>query len=520
MRLNGLSSREAERSRREFGLNVITRTPYSLSERIFGTFRHRSLDVGKDMPFSVFCFRDEMFFSNVKVVRDGNMIEISPNQVVVGDMILLQKNDVVPADCTVAHGRIIAEQSVIDLPVEEKFPVPEKIPKTELPSRYAVYCGTVVLSGEAYVYVNAVGDKTLFAKNFSSRYQSACIPKKIKQLLKHNVSVNSSETADLVKQTNLIFFDKSFITQSETEVNELITGDLTAFSDLSDISFGFLADIVTGIGINNSSVAGGKNVTGGNRTDRALMKFLIESDVMETVVRKSAVSYEPFDSLKKMSKAKVRENGHNIVYLQGCWRKIISKCSSCININGSTVELNKHRLLEYIVQKTSDGFQAVAAAKGESESGKFTLICVVFMKDIISTDIIKPAVDAEIPLIMFTGEERENAVFAGEKSGLISNGRKLIMTSEDINSKSDEELKALLPELAVLAEVFTADKARIIRLAKESGYIVGVLIRNAEDFPCAKNADVSFALKSMPNGVKEYADVIFDDDSLSLSWRK
>lgn len=103
-----------------------------------------------------------------KVIRDGSIHEIHVSEVVKDDVIYLQAGDKIPADGVIIDGEIKADQSALNGETEEA----EKIPNTnneeyntrDLLNKFYVYRGTVVCSGEAYMKVDVVGDKTLFGE--------------------------------------------------------------------------------------------------------------------------------------------------------------------------------------------------------------------------------------------------------------------------------------------------------------------------------------------------------------------
>jgi len=103
-----------------------------------------------------------------KVIRDGSIHEIHVSEVVKDDMIYLQAGDKIPADGVLIDGEIKTDQSALNGETEEA----EKIPNTnneefnarDLLNKFYVYRGTVVCSGEAYMKVDVVGDKTLFGE--------------------------------------------------------------------------------------------------------------------------------------------------------------------------------------------------------------------------------------------------------------------------------------------------------------------------------------------------------------------
>ena len=103
-----------------------------------------------------------------KVIRDGSIHEIHVSEVVTGDVIFLQAGDKIPADGVLIDGAIKVDQSALNGETEEAEKIPndsdEKFDIKDLLNKYYAYRGTVVCSGEGYMKVSVVGDKTLFGE--------------------------------------------------------------------------------------------------------------------------------------------------------------------------------------------------------------------------------------------------------------------------------------------------------------------------------------------------------------------
>ncbi len=103
-----------------------------------------------------------------KVIRNGTIHEIHVSEVVAGDIVYLQAGDKIPADGVIVEGSVKVDQSALNGETEEaeKIPNPENesFDIKDLLNKYYAYRGTVVCSGEAYMKISVVGDKTLFGE--------------------------------------------------------------------------------------------------------------------------------------------------------------------------------------------------------------------------------------------------------------------------------------------------------------------------------------------------------------------
>ncbi len=105
-----------------------------------------------------------------KVYRNGDIVEIPINDIVVGDCILLQSGDKIPADGILVDGSIQVDQSVLNGEAKEA-------PKGIMPADYVdedtainflnpykVFRGSVVCAGNAVMKVTTVGDKSVYGQ--------------------------------------------------------------------------------------------------------------------------------------------------------------------------------------------------------------------------------------------------------------------------------------------------------------------------------------------------------------------
>lgn len=108
----------------------------------------------------------ELAKDRVKVFRDGALCERPAGDIVVGDVVVLQAGDKIPADGTLIGGRLSVDQSVLNGETEEAAKEPcadgAAFDANDLLDAHSVYRGTVVCAGEARLLVRVVGDRTLF----------------------------------------------------------------------------------------------------------------------------------------------------------------------------------------------------------------------------------------------------------------------------------------------------------------------------------------------------------------------
>lgn len=209
MKKKGLSASEAEQSRKLYGTNALTEIPPDpLWKKILEGFKDPMIMILMValVVQVVLCFmgqaewfepagilvailvangvasisehkqegkasalkKEENAKEMAKVIRDGELIEIHVDDVVVGDIVYLQAGDKIPADGEVIEGTLKVDQAALNGETEEaeKIPCPEdQVYNTkDLLNKYYIYRGTVICGGEGYMQVKVVGDKTLFGE--------------------------------------------------------------------------------------------------------------------------------------------------------------------------------------------------------------------------------------------------------------------------------------------------------------------------------------------------------------------
>lgn len=342
------------------------------------------------------------------------------------------------------------------------------------------------------------------------------------RMAKDNVLVRKINGLETAGSLSILFSDKTgTITEGRLSVVEMATGNVRVFDALSKMTPALAADVVTGIGVNNSAVASNGQIIGGNSTDRALMSFLVDCDACKGMNKDEVRNFNAFDSAKKYSSVTLVHDGKSVTYIKGAPEKIIEKCTHYVDENGEVKELvEKNYLTTYIDTQAGRSMRllAVAKADGDSDDADLTLICVISIRDNVrkeAADAIKEVQNAGIQVVMVTGDRKETAVAIAKEAGLLSTNEDIALTSAEMADKSDEELKAILPHLRVVSRALPTDKSRLVRIAQELNLVVGMTGDGVNDSPALKKADVGFAMGSGTEVAKEAGDITILDDNFS-----
>lgn len=344
------------------------------------------------------------------------------------------------------------------------------------------------------------------------------------KMMKDNVLVRKLNGIETAGGLNLLFSDKTgTITEGKLSVVQMATGNVRVFTDIEETHSNLAMEIIRGIGINNSSTVTDGHVIGGNSTDRALMNYLRKDDQVSKVDKNDVQEFNAFDSNKKFSSTSIFCDGVCKLYIKGAPEKIVDRCTMYIDENGKTQKLiEKNILSAYINEQAGRSMRllAVATAPNDDENADLTLVSIISIRDNVRAEAVEAIRDVQragVQVVMITGDRKETAVAIAKDSGLLKENKDIALTSDELNSKTDEELKLLLPNLRVVARALPTDKSRLVRIAQELDLVVGMTGDGVNDAPALKKSDVGFAMGSGTDVAKEAGEItILDDNFLSI----
>lgn len=336
------------------------------------------------------------------------------------------------------------------------------------------------------------------------------------KMAKDNVLVRKINGLETAGSLSILFSDKTgTITQGKLSVAEIAIGNAESFVNINSVSQSLKREIEISIGTNNGANSTKDGIIGGNSTDRAMMSFITPGG--GRYIKENIVDFEAFDSLKKTSSVVIEFNNEKIKYIKGAPEIILEQCIAYLDENGKQKTLdNKEIINNYLTAQANRAMRLVAAAK-EIEGG-LCLVCVVSIRDNVrleATSSILEVQKAGIQVVMVTGDRLETAAAIAKESNLVTEKNNLIISSKQLNEMDDEEVKNILPKLCVVARALPTDKSRLVRLAQELNYVVGMTGDGVNDSPALKKADVGFAMGSGTEAAKEAGDITIMDDNFA-----
>lgn len=546
-----------------------------------------------------------------KVHRDGKVVEVEINELVVGDLVILQSGDKIPADGYLYQGELRVDNSALNGEAEEcrKVAVSDFKAYKELAmtadvtgdtfvDAHSLFRGAVVFNGEGVMEITKVGMKTMMgamaedmaddevesplkvklaklasqismfgyigsvvialallahkviiAGGFADYFANGgvmvfkdvleaimlavvivvmAVPEGLPlmiaivlmrntaKMLQNNVLVRKPIGIETAGSLNILFSDKTgTITKGELEVVEFFDGNLKdSYKDGSKIK----EMMALCIGKNTGSMfdANGK-VIGGNATDKALLNFLTQAEMNKLEDLKVEKS-QGFNSANKYSASQL---SGKTVY-KGAPERLLTKATKMLDENGNVVAIDKKKINDKIDRLAERAMRVLSFAYSESELIEDTLpddlvmVGFVGIRDDVRPEAkqaIKEVQNAGVQVVMITGDRKETAVAIAKEAGLLNSKSDVALTSEELNKMSDKEVKAILPNLKVIARALPTDKSRMVKLAQELNLVCGMTGDGVNDAPALKRADVGFAMGSGTDVAKEAGAIVILDDN-------
>ena len=344
----------------------------------------------------------------------------------------------------------------------------------------------------------------------------------MKRMLKNNVLVRKLVGIETAGNLNILFTDKTgTLTKGKLEVIGIMNPIGNEFYDKEQLKkYNKYYEILkTTIIYNNASKYDEKNkkIIGGNITDRALLEY-IGPNKKDFKINKII----PFDSKKKYSITNISIDNKKINLIKGAFEKIIPLCKTYYNELGTKkIFIEKNKIIKKIESITSRGIRVLALATSENinseDLNNLTLVGIVYIKDEIRKEAIEgieQVKKANIKTIMITGDNKLTAQEIGKEIGLIDNDS-IILTSKELQEMTDEEIKKILPKLAIVARALPQDKSRLVKISQELGLVVGMTGDGVNDAPALKRADVGFSMGSGTEVAKEASDIVILDNNFN-----
>lgn len=519
----------------------------------------------------------EMLLAIVKVkaqvVRDSVPIEVPVEEVVPGDICVLNAGDTIPGDCLLLESK--------DLFVDEATLTGETFPSEKhavavgrdalLSERVnTLFMGTHVISGEATALVALTGARTEFGK-ISDRLRVRPAETEFEHGVRRFGYLLTEVTLVLVI---LIFGISVYLARPVTD----------SFFFALALAVGLIPELLPAIiSINLAAGAermarhkvivkqlasienfGSMNVlcsdkTGtltegvvrlhaaldacGNDSEKVLLYAYLNasyetgfSNPLDEAIRShrgfdisgwQRLDEVPYDFIRKRLSILVSKDGKQMMLTKGALHNVVDVCSE-VELTGGTI--GKMAALAGEVERrfedlSSRGFRTLGVAyKRVGGDGRITKgheADMVFLGFLVFSDppkagiaqIVSSLKRLGITLKVITGDNRHVAASVARQVG-IPDPR--MLTGADLHYMSEEALRRQVSDVDIFAEVEPSQKERVIMALRKSGNVVGYMGDGINDAPALHTADVGISVNSAVDVAKEAASIVLLEKDLSV----
>jgi calcium-translocating P-type ATPase len=331
-------------------------------------------------------------------------------------------------------------------------------------------------------------------------------------MYKHNILVSHKNAFSDSAFLNILFSDKTgTITQGKLSLVEFINGAGEIVTDLKTKTF------IDAITINNLAKVSEGSAIGSNNMDRALLTYALEHGYDGSTKEEEKIKeLSGFDSEKKCATAEMIDG---TVYWKGATENIIDKVTHYLDADGKEQKFtaaNKKALQSKMIEQSSRAMKLLSTVVIKDK--KTILIAVLCLRDDVRPDAVQTVEElgnAGIQVVMVTGDMKETAVAIAKDAKIIKNDTDLVLTHEELEALSDDELKEKLPNLRVVSRAKPLDKKRLVTIAQSLGSVVGMTGDGVNDAPALKQADCGFAMGDGTAVAQEAGDVVILNNSLT-----
>lgn len=234
----------------------------------------------------------------------------------------------------------------------------------------------------------------------------------------------------------------------------------------------------------------------------------------------------PFDYKLKYHATVHGQEKNKILSVVGAPEEILNKCSQIYTdskFHHLSQEMKKS--LEAVFQRMSkNGLRIIAVATKNNfqdilntdSIADLAFVGFFGMKDALRSEVaeaMRGAKEAGIKVVMITGDHKITAQAIAEEAGIFQVGD-IVLTGQEIDTLSPDELSNKLSQTSVFARVTPEHKLQIINAYKARGEVVAMTGDGVNDAPSLVAADLGVAMGKIGTEVaKEASDIVLLDDN-------
>jgi Mg2+-importing ATPase len=235
----------------------------------------------------------------------------------------------------------------------------------------------------------------------------------------------------------------------------------------------------------------------------------------------------PYDFLRKRLSILVSHVDTHLIVTKGALRNVLAVCSGVETGNGTVADIAGMRdsIQEHFEKFSKQGYRTLGVAYknmgAQPSIHKDDEMGMTFLGFLVLFDPPKPNIidvigrlkHLGVSLKVITGDNRLVAANVSQQMGL---SETKIITGPDLGQLSDNALLQRVLDVDVFAEIEPNQKERIILALRKAGNVVGYLGDGINDASALHAADVGISVESAVDVAKEAADIVLLEKDLGV----
>ena len=262
--------------------------------------------------------------------------------------------------------------------------------------------------------------------------------------------------------------------------------------------------------------------------DEAVINRALKSDLSNLVNEYEIIDEIPFDFSRRRLSVIVKNEDGKLLITKGAVEEILSICDT-IDYNHEIMPINKEIKdnIRSIANKLNEnGLRVVAVCQKKNiediesfsvqDESKMSLVGFIGFLDPPKESAalaIEKLNNVGIKVIVLTGD---NAAVTKSICKKVNINTNKIITGSQIDKLPDSGVARILRKSNVFVKLSPIQKARIVRILKESGNVVGYMGDGINDSPSLTNSDVGVSVDTAVDIAKETADIILLEKDLNV----
>lgn len=499
----------------------------------------------------------KMTVPETRVIREGIETKINTENLVRGDIILLEAGDIVPADCRIIEEVALkADESLLtgeaagvdkaDCELNEDTPLAER--------KNMLYMGTSIVQGRARAVVTDIGSNTEMGRisdMLKTSYDETPLQKKLNTLgrelgigavlicviifgigvfrgfsvFKMFMTAVSLAVAAIPEGLTAVVTIVLAIGVQKMAKKKAIVKKLSAVEALGNATV-ICSDKTGTITENKMTLTFADNDEAvklaclccdadeekGEATEVGIVKGAAERGIRKYDIENNMPRvYEiPFSSERRRMTTVHKSGNDYLAICKGAVEEVMNICRRA----------NRNEILKKADSLAAKGLRVMAVAKRVSstivrDEREFTYVGLIALQD-RPREGVKNSVEicrrAGIRTLMITGDNGVTAKAVASDIGIVSD----VVTGSDMSRMDNDELDKKVKECSVFARVTPEDKYRIVNALKKQGEIVAFAGDGINDAPSIKLADIGCAMGEKGTEVaRQASDIVLADDNFN-----